>query len=123
DGDAALRTVEGVKGGCRSVSKGRAPAAARIAPFGVLDLDDLCAELAEDHPGIGCGDAVTDLDHDGAGKRTGARHRQLLFGCILITTTVCWNRWTVGPSLARWRRMMAITAWAAATMPGPARGI
>src|SRR5262245_59691481 len=55
--------------------KRRAPTAARIAPLRVLDFDDLGAELAEDHPGIGGGDAVTDLDNGKAGERAGARHR------------------------------------------------
>lgn len=33
------------------------------------DPDDLGAQFAEDHHGIGLGDAVVDLDHDTAGKR------------------------------------------------------
>ena len=65
--------------GRRALGEGRPPAAAGVAALRVLDLDHLGAELAEDHPGIGRGDAVADLDHDEAGKRTGARHRHSFF--------------------------------------------
>src|SRR5579871_903655 len=64
-----------MKAGRRSGGKRRAPAARRIAGARIFDLDDLGAEFAEDHAGIGRRNAVADFDHGKPGKRSSARHR------------------------------------------------
>ena len=76
DRDAALGAVDRVKAGRRAFQKRRPPAAAGVAALRVLDLDDLGAQLAEDHPGIGRGNAVPDLDDDKAGQGFGGGHRR-----------------------------------------------
>ena len=71
----SLAAVDRVKAGRRPLGKRRAPAAAGVAALRVLDLDHLGAQFAEDHPGIGRGDRVADLDDDKTGKRAGGGHR------------------------------------------------
>src|SRR5439155_9687024 len=74
DRDPMLRPVDRMETGRGALLERRAPAARRVAALRVLDLDDLGAELAEDHPGIGRGDRVADLDDDNSGQRTDGRH-------------------------------------------------
>src|SRR5438105_2830512 len=45
-----------------------------VAALRVLDLDHLGAELPEDHPGIGRGDRMADLDNHNSGQRTDGGH-------------------------------------------------
>ena len=72
--------VDRVKAGGGPGGEGRTPAAGGVAGARVLDLDHLGAELAEDHPGIGGGDALADLDHDETGKRAWCSTSKLLSG-------------------------------------------
>ncbi len=74
DRDAALGAVDRVKARRRPFHKRRPPAARRVAGPGVLDLDHLGPQLAEDHPGIRRRNAVPDLDNDKTGQRFGSGH-------------------------------------------------
>ena len=95
DRDPALGAVEGVKRGGGIPGKRRAPAAAGVTPIRVLDFDDFGTELAKDHPGIGCGDAVTDFDHGETEKWASARHETSLLGPLLISIEGGFGFWLI----------------------------
>ena len=74
----ALVAIERLKRGRRAVDEGRPPFA-RIVAVGLLDLDHFGAQVAQNLPGEGRGDAVSQFDDDksreGASIRVPTFHR------------------------------------------------
>jgi hypothetical protein len=74
--DRALAAVGRVIIGGRQVlaigalDKGRAPAAGVVAALGMLDLDDVGAEIGQQLPGPGTSQDARKLDHTDSGERS-----------------------------------------------------
>ena len=92
----ALVAVDRLERGRRAVEE-RRPPLARVVAGGLLDLDHLGAEVAEDLPGDGRGDAVAELHDDDAGERKGGRqaHSGLMPAAVTILRKVSMSSFTM----------------------------